>query len=266
MNTSRAFLSEWILLNRRRIWAGLVATTLAFTVVSVWLLIASASPSASRPTGRPAVDLEALTGPGGATAAVVASAGLGTILVIATFIAAMGNDITRGTLRVAMTHTPGRLSLITGKLVARIAVATTLMVLALASGAVTAAIVAPGRSVDTAGWFGADGLLDAGTDLARLLFFVGFYALVGTTLAVLVRSTPIAIGIGLLWFGPLENVIAGDREWAQRWFPGLVMRAVVDPAAPHVLSTGAAAAVLCGYGALCAAVIAISVTRRDVAR
>ena len=50
--------------------------------------------------------------------------------------------------------------------------------------------------------------------------------------AVLVRSTPIALAIGLIWFGPIENVIGEGRAWADRWFPGLLLRSMLQPDTP----------------------------------
>ncbi|MBD0020690.1 MULTISPECIES: hypothetical protein [Gordonia] len=46
------------------------------------------------------------------------------------------------------------------------------------------------------------------------------YAAIGTTPAVVIRLTPITLAVLLLWFGPIENVIGEDLDWARRWFPG----------------------------------------------
>ncbi|HEY9316172.1 hypothetical protein [Williamsia sp.] len=155
-----------------------------------------------------------------------------TVLVVAAFAAAMGNEISRGTLRAALTRQPNRLSLITGKLAARVSLAAVLMAMALIVGTVTAAVVAPSVDVDTDGWFGADAIAGGLADCGRLLIFVAMYALIGTTVAILVKSTPIALGICLLWFGSIENVLGEGRDWAQRWFPGLVMRSLTGRMIP----------------------------------
>jgi hypothetical protein len=81
---------------------------------------------------------------------------------------------------------------------------------------------------------------------------------------VLVRSTPVTLGIGLLWFGPIENVIGENRAFAERWFPGLVLRSLVQPDSPDALTTGQVLSTLALYGAVCVAVIATVMSRRDV--
>ncbi|HEY9316171.1 hypothetical protein [Williamsia sp.] len=68
MNLLNSFRSEWILLNRRRLWAGMGITTVVFSVVATWLLLEAAEP-AGRGGDGPGVSLEALGGSGGATVA-----------------------------------------------------------------------------------------------------------------------------------------------------------------------------------------------------
>jgi ABC-type transport system involved in multi-copper enzyme maturation permease subunit len=255
------FRSEWILLNRARLWIITGLTTVVFTVVATALAITTAESFLRAPDA--GLILEALIGSGGATAAVIFSVAFSSILVLAAFASSTGNEFTRGTLRVALTHQPRRWALMGGKLAARFTVAAILMVLALVVGAATAAIVAPAQDIDTTGWFGADALQQAAGDYIRLLGFVAVYALLGTTIAVLVRSTPIALAIGLVWFGPIENVIGEGRDWADRWFPGLLLRSLLQPDNPGSTSTGTAVATLAAYAAVCIGVIAVLMSRRD---
>ena len=84
--------------------------------------------------------------------------------------------------------------------------------------------------------------------------------------AVLVRSTPIALAICLIWFGPIENVIGEGRAWADRWFPGLLLRSMLQPDTPGSIATGTAVATLAVYAGVCVGVIAVVMSRRDVGR
>jgi ABC-type transport system involved in multi-copper enzyme maturation permease subunit len=257
-----AFRSEWILLNRKRLWLVLGAITTVYTVVATALTISTAEPL--RQQSEDGLALEALVGAGGATLAVIFSIAFAFLLVVVIFAASTGNEFTRGTLRAALTFQPHRVSLITGKLAARLLVAAIVMAGALVIGAITAAIVAPAQDIATDGWFGLSALADAGEDYLRSIAYVGGFAVIGTTIAVLLRSTPIALGVGLLWFGPIENVIGEGRDWAERWFPGMVIRSIVRPDAADAVATPAALATLGAYTAICAAVIAIVMSRRDV--
>ena len=112
-----AIRSEFVLLNRFRLWAVLGALTVAFTVAATWLLLATAEPA--RLQGSDGVSLEAIRGAGGATTAVVWSLTFSSVLMLAAFIASTANEFTRGTLRVAFTRAPRRLSLLGGKVAAR---------------------------------------------------------------------------------------------------------------------------------------------------
>src|SRR5215510_14232168 len=127
-----AIRSEFMLLNRTRLWVVLGAITAAFTVIATWLLIETAEPA--RFQGNDGITLEAISGAGGATAAVVSSITFSSVLVLAAFIGSTANEFTRGTLRVAFTRAPRRLALLGGKLAARLAVAVVVMSVALVIG------------------------------------------------------------------------------------------------------------------------------------
>jgi len=257
-----AIRSEWVLLNRFRLWTVLGAITVAFTAIATWLLIATAEPA--RLQRNDGITLEAIRGAGGATTAVVWSITFSSVLVLAAFISSTALEFTRGTLRVAFTRAPRRLALLGGKLMARLGVATIVMSLALVVGWITAELVAPSNGVDTAGWFGTAALSSAFEDLARLIVFVSVYAVIGTMIAVIVRSAPIGLAIGLLWFGPIENVFGEGRAWAMRWFPGLVLRSVLRPDAPISIATSTALWTLAVYVGVALTVIAVVVSRRDM--
>ncbi|MGH9231371.1 MAG: ABC transporter permease [Acidimicrobiales bacterium] len=262
MSILNAFRSEWILLNRKKLWLVLGLITTLYTVVATTLVITTAEPL--RQQSEDGLALEALVGAGGATTAVIFSIAFAFLLVLVIFAASTGNEFTRGTLRAALTFQSNRVSLMAGKLAARVLVAAIVMAAAFVIGSITAAIVAPAQDIGTAGWFGLSALGDAAEDYLRAIVFVGGFAVIGTTIAVLVRSTPIALGIALLWFGPIENVIGEGQDWAERWFPGMVIRSIVRPETADAVATPAALATLGAYTAICAAVIATVMSRRDV--
>jgi hypothetical protein len=47
------------------------------------------------------------------------------------------------------------------------------------------------------------------------------------TLAVLVRSVPVALAIGIAWAGPFEHLLQDAWDPANRLFPGLLLEAFV---------------------------------------
>ena len=42
-------------------------------------------------------------------------------------------------------------------------------------------------------------------------------------LAVLLRSAPIALGVGIAWSGPFEHLLQDAWRGAGEWFPGLLL-------------------------------------------
>ena len=253
--------SQWALLNRTRMWAVAGLFTVVFTVGATLLGVSSAEPARA---GGGGLSLEALGGPGGATAAVIWAVSFGAILVLVAFISTTGNEFVRGTFRTSLLHQPSRWRFIAGKLAALMTVTLALMLGALVVGWATAALVAPGAGVDTAGWFGLEAAGQAAGDFGRLAAWAFGHAVIGTVIAVLCRSTPIALGIGIVWFGPVENIISDDFEAAFDWFPGLLLRALVAPDAPGVAPTARAVAVLAADAVVCVVVMAASASRRDV--
>ena len=140
----RAFRSEWILLNRKKLWLILGVITAVYTAVATALVISHRR--AAAPAVRGGLALETLVGAGGATMAVIFSIAFAFILVVATFASSTGNEFARGTLRSALTFHSNRVSLIAGKVAARVLVAAIVMAGALVIGSITAAIVArPGH-------------------------------------------------------------------------------------------------------------------------
>ena len=87
-----ALRSEWLLLNRARLWLALGVTTIAFSVVATALSVAAAEPGPARGRG---ISSDVLTGAGGATAAVIYAVGFGSILMLAAFTSTAANEFTR---------------------------------------------------------------------------------------------------------------------------------------------------------------------------
>lgn len=265
-----AFRSEFLLLNRFRTWAITGLVTVAFTATATAILIATTAPASStaganRPGGGTGIPLDQFVGPGAATAAVSwAIYGFGFLLLLTAFTSRIGNEFTKGTFRTALLHHPNRWSLIAGKMSALMTMVATLVLVGFATGAVTAAVIAPSQGLDTTGWFSAQALTDTGIEFARTMGWAFAWALIATTLAVVVRSVPVALGIGVFWFGPIENIIGEEQLFALRWFPGLLLQQVVSTSPNSTVPTSTALITLTGYGLVAVAVAATHFQRLDV--
>ena len=53
-----------------------------------------------------------------------------------------------------------------------------------------------------------------------------FYGAIGNALGVLIRSTPLALAVALVWALPLEHIINLAWNGASHWFPALLPDAI----------------------------------------
>jgi ABC-2 type transport system permease protein len=58
------------------------------------------------------------------------------------------------------------------------------------------------------------------------LLTVVLFAILGTALGLIVRSTVPAVAIAVPWMTPLEHIVQGVWADAGRWFPGLLLNAI----------------------------------------
>ena len=161
--------------------------------------------------------------------------------VFVTFIALVATEFSGGTFRALLLRDPHRLRLITGKLAGALVVAAGAIALTeLVSFGLSAAL-APSKDIDAGAWLSVDGLGHALADYATVLAGVTGWAVFGTTLAVIFRSVPLALGVGFAWAGPLENIVVDSWTTGYRVFPGQVLAAVIQGGTPEISLSRAAA-------------------------
>ena len=152
--------------------------------------------------------------------------GFMSIVVFVTFVTNMTAEYGNGTLRVLLTRQPDRARLLAGKVAALVACTAAALLLAELVSAVTAVVAAGPRGVPTAEWSSPAGLLGAAGGYLNALLNATFLGELGTAVGVIVRSTTVALGVGLVWFMPVEHILQNAWAGAGRWLPGLVFEAV----------------------------------------
>jgi hypothetical protein len=123
--------------------------------------------------------------------------------------------------------------------------------------------LASGNGVVTRGWASVEGLTAAVGDFAAVLVWVSGYAVLGTALAVLLRSVSLALAVGIAWAGPVEHLVQDAWEPANRLFPGLLLEAFVAGGTPEV-TAGRALATVLAYTLVAGLVASAVFARRDV--
>lgn len=235
---------------------AVVATALAFAT-------ADEVSGPLEPGERPGLLLPALAEPSGMTAGFGATSSFLGVLVLVLFLSSMAGEHTRGTLRVLLTREPRRLRLLAGQVSALLLVTWAALALALACSVATAFVAAGLRDVPTDAWLSLDAVRAAAEDYARAAAAATGYGLLGAAVGSVLRSVPVALGVGLAWFLPFEHLVQGAWADAGRWFPGLLLEAL---AAGGTAETSLQRAVLLG-GLLVAAATAFAaadLARRDI--
>jgi ABC-type transport system involved in multi-copper enzyme maturation permease subunit len=256
-----ALRAELVKLRRRRVLVVTAVTTLVFTVGSAAIVLASAEQSGD-PRAR-GVTLASLAEAGGGTEVFTTAVSFAGTFLFVVFVGAVAVEFSRGTFRTMLLHQPRRLQLLAGKMAGLLVFAAVVLAAAEALTWVAARLLAPSQDVATGEWISSAALGDALADYASVLFWVTGYALLGMTLAVLVRSVPVALAIGIAWAGPFEHLIQDAWGPADRLFPGLLLEAFVAGGTTDV-SAFRALLTVTAYLLIAAAIAGTTFARRDV--
>jgi hypothetical protein len=89
------------------------------------------------------------------------------------------------------------------------------------------------------------------------------YGAAGLAIGVLLRSTVLAVGVGLAWFFMAENIAANLWPHAEHWLPGLLAGAVMA-GGTDTTAYGRALAATLAYAAAALTAALTSFTRRDI--
>jgi ABC-2 type transport system permease protein len=257
-----AFRAELVKVLRRRVLLITAVTTLVFAVGSAAVVLAAAEPAGSRVSGR-GVTVASLSDAGGGTEVFTTAVSFAGTFVFVVFVGVVAIEFSRGTFRTMLTYQARRIRLLTGKTLALLGFAAAVLAAAEVLTWTSARLLAPTQDVATGEWVSADALGQGVADFGSVLFWISGYAVLGTALAVLVRSVPVALAIGIAWAGPFEHLLQDAWDPAGRFFPGLLLEAFVAGGTPEVSATRAFVTVAV-YVAIAAAVAGTTFARRDV--
>ena len=256
----RTYRAELTKLLRRRVLLVTGVVSLLFAVGGSAIVLAAAEP---RPGAGRAPTLQSLAAAGGGTEIFrVAVSFAGTFLFVV-FVGTMAAEFSRGTIRTMLLHQPRRVPLLAGKLAALLTFAAATLAVTETSTWVAARVQAPGAGVETAAWQSAAALGAAVGDFGAVLVWITGYAALGTTVAVLLRSVPLALAVGIAWAGPVEHLIQDAWSPASRLFPGLLLEAFAAGGTTEV-TAARALAIIAAYVVAAAAVASTVFGRRDV--
>ena len=255
--------AELIRLLRRRTVVTAAVGALLFAVVATLTVLPAAEEGGAPLSRQGGTTVAALEGTGGGTEAFAVAASFVGFLVFVVFIAAIAGEFSGGTFRALLLREPHRLRVIVGKLAGLLLVAAGVIALAEVATFALAHLVAPGQDIATGEWHSLASLGDAVRDYGNVLAGVTGWAVFGTTLAVIFRSTPLALGVGFAWAGPFENIVVDSWATGFKVFPGQVFGSLIRGGTVE-LGMGRAVATTVLYTAIAAVTSLVLVARRDV--
>src|SRR5262245_31329647 len=204
----RAYRAEFTKLLRRKVLLVTAAVAVVFAAGASAIVVNAAEPASS--IGRGAsrtLSIEALADAGGGSQIFRSAISFAGFFVLVVFVGWTAVEFSRGTMRTMLLHQPRRLQLLAGKVVALLTYAAVTLAAIEAVAWATARVLAPGAGIDTAAWTTVDALGAAATDYLAVVLWVTGYAILGTALAVVLRSVTIALAVGIAWFGPFEHIL-----------------------------------------------------------
>jgi ABC-2 type transport system permease protein len=222
-----AFSSEWVKLRRRGVLLWGVGGALLFSVVATVFTIERAQKTLVGFHGHGfRVTIAQLSQPDGLVHGVVDVSNLVGVVALCLFAGATASEYSQGTLRNLLVRQPHRSKLLSGKFLALVVFIGLAVVLAIAVSAGVAFALGPGRGIHTSAWTSSTGLGDLGQALLHIFLTCVGYGVLGTALAVVLRSPGIAIALGVAWVLPAEAIITAIWSDGNRWLPGQLLSAL----------------------------------------
>lgn len=271
----RAFRCEWTKLWRLRqalaVWGVMAGIACLFGI----LFFANASETVTAPgPGRPASFLT-LTDLAEAEGLYVTLRVAAQILLVVTFVLAAGSmaaEYTQGTLKVLLSRDPVRLRVLAGKTAALLAFAAVGIIIAALAQTLAVTAVASARGIAMDQWWTASNLADGGLLLLRVIASSWAWGILGMMLAILLRSAPAAIGLGIGYTILVEGILGLVLKDIHPYFPGQTLQSFVSAGQPAIGQSGSAtplgleASAILGaiYALVFAAVAGAVFVRRDV--
>lgn len=264
----RALASEWYKLWRRGMVLGILGSMAAVCVLAVILVFANAKAPGSAPPPGPGGGEQGLPttealAKDGFTRVFQFSGGLLGVISLVLFAQALGSEYREGTLKVLLSREPRRLVLLAGKLVALGAFLAVAILSAFAIQTLAALLMAGARGISTSAWWTASAWQNAAGLVARMWVADATRGLLGAALAILLRSSASAIGVGVGYLLVGEGIVSLVWKDATRWLPNFVLGTFTGGGtAAQPLAD--ASLLVAGYAIVFAAVCAVVFRQRDV--
>lgn len=178
------------------------------------------------------------------------------------FAANFAQEYSNGTLKNLLVRHPNRITLIIGKITALFTFNFLLIILTSFLNVLLSYLLSNNGAIDTSTWEVLS--LSFLAPLFNLLLAASVYGILGGFLAIVFRSSVMAISAGLIWFFVLETLMGFLSKSITRLMPGGNLANFADGGSSEMSFTHSAS-VVGAYAAVSAVVLLIIFDKRDVA-
>ena len=256
--------SELVRLARPRMllgWFALVAVFAALINAVMFSMTGSDAPGAGPGVAFP--DAATLASSGGLVAGLSAASSMFGIVTLSFWAIVTATDYSSGLIRLLVAAQPHRWKLLVGKVTALTAVTALATLVALMVNVGVAPATAEAAGIDTSSWQSADLPTMLAQAWGNAFLAAVVWGVIGLVLAMVTRSSAIAIAVGAGWVLLVESIVGMAFDGGLSWLPGTVLTSLAQGGnitLGHPSAIGLAAVyVILGLGT------AIAVTiRRDV--
>jgi ABC-2 type transport system permease protein len=256
--------SEWLKLRRPGMLAAL-ATAIAVTTLGTIIGILSVGDSNSKHGFANTTQLthHQLISSHGLADALGGSSLLLGVITLAIVAASVAGEYSTGTLRNLLIRQPDRRILLLGKLLGlAIAVAGAVIIASLVAD-IGGIIAATSKGINIDAWGSTSGIGRLVAAEGEIVAATLGWGLLGALLAIVFRSPVVAIGVGVVYALPLENILGGISNGVSRWLPGKLFAAIAD-GGNNTASLATAAITTAVYAGIALAISTRLFTQRDI--
>ena len=256
--------SELVRLARPRMligWFGLMAIFAGLINAVMFSMIGGDAPPAGPGVTFP--DAGTLASPDGLVVGLSAAASMFGVVTLSFWAIVTATDYSTGLIRLLVAAQPRRWKLLVGKVTALTAVTALATLVALMVNVGVAPVTAEAAGIGTTSWQTADlpGLLAQAWGNAFVAAFV--WGVIGLVLAMLTRSSAVAIAVGAGWVLLVESIVAVAFDGGLSWLPGTVLTSLAQGGSES-LSHPSAIGLTAGYVILGLGTATAVAIRRDV--
>lgn len=251
-------------LRRPTLFFGTIGSALFFTgLITSFIYLMIDSPQGNGDRGR-TITREVLGLASGSVNGFASIGGLLGIIALCVFAAQSAQEYTYGTLRNLLVRQPRRLTLLMGKYAAMKSFALLLTAINAVVSIAISVYLSDRAKVSTDLWFTSAGWSAIGHTFVNVYISIVFYAIIGITLGIFLRSPISAISIALVWILIIENLIGAVKPVTLDWMPGNQFAVIAQGGTPSV-SYSHALILGSSYVLVALLVSSFLFTKRDVA-